>query len=144
MEGDEDSFCVLRLLESSHGCEPRVEVTDVGFQPVCGVGDAWIDEMFESVAAGLLEAQEDVVVDGTQTEDVCFDDSFQVFPAQEKSLRRGIQKEFAVAVEDTFLCVAGMPAESLELQPALDVPEQMDVAALHVDAVALQHLCEPR
>lgn len=121
MKSDQDSFCVLRLLESSHGCESRVEVTDVGFQPVCGLGDVWIDEMFECVAAGFLQAQENVVVDGAQSKDVCFDDSSQVFPAQEKSLRRRIQKEFAVAVENAFMRVAGMSAEPLELQSCFEV-----------------------
>lgn len=144
VEGDENSFGVLRLLESPHGCEPCIEVTDVGFQPVCGVGNVWIDEVFECVAAGFLQAQENIVVDGAQAKDICFDDSFQMFPAQEKSLRRGIQKEFAVAIENAFLRVAGMPAESLELQSCLEVPEKMDMAALHMDSVGLQYLCEPR
>lgn len=116
MEGDEDSFSVLRLLESTHGCESRIEVTDVGFQPVCCVGDVWIDEVFECVAAGFLQAQENIVMDGTQAKDICLDDSFQMLPAQGKILRRGIQKEFAVVVENAFLSVAGVLAESLELQ----------------------------
>ncbi len=115
VEGNEDSFGVLWLLESPHGCEPRVEVTDVGFQPVCGVGDAWIDEVSEGVAAGFLEALQNIVMDGTQAEDVRLDDSLHVFPTQEKSFRRRIQKEFAVAVENPFLCVAGMLVEPLEL-----------------------------
>ena len=143
MEGDEDSFGVLRLLESSHGCEPCVEVTDVGFQPVCGFGNLWIDEVFERVAAGFLQAQKNVVVDGAQTKNICLNDSFQMLPAQEKSLRRGIQKEFAVAVENAFLGVAGMLAESLELQSCFEVSQQMDMAALYMDSVGLQRLCEP-
>ncbi len=144
MEGNEDSFRVLRLLESSHGGESRVEVTDVGFQAICGVGDAWVDEVFECVAAGFLEAQENVVVDRTEAKDICLDDSFQVLPAQEKSLRRRIQKEFAVTVENAFLSVAGMFAESFELESCFEVSQQMYMAALYVDAVGLQHLCEPR
>lgn len=123
MEGNEDSFRVLRLLESSHGFESRVEVTDVGFQSVSGCGDLWIDEVRECVAARFLEAQEDVVVDWTQTEDVRLDDSLQMLPAQEEGLRRGIQEELAVAVEDPLLRVALMMTEPLELQSRLDVSE---------------------
>ena len=115
MECDEDPFGVLRFLESPHGCEPRVEMTDVGFEPVCGFGDLWFNEMRECVAAGFPEAQENVVVDGALAEDICIDDSFQVFPAQEKVLRRGVQEKFAVAVEDALLHVARMATESLEL-----------------------------
>jgi len=90
MESNEDSFSVLWLLESSHGCESCIEVTDVGFQPVCRVRNSGIDEVSECVAAGFLQAQEDIVVDGTQAEDICLNNSFQMLSAQEKSLRRGI------------------------------------------------------
>lgn len=143
MEGDEDPFGVLRLLESAHGLESRVEVTDVGFQPVCGGGDAWVGEVREGVTAGFLEAQEDIVVDGAQAEDVCLDDSSQVLPAQEERLRCGMEQKMTVAVEDAFLSVARMVAESLELQARLEVSEQMHMAAFHGDAVGLKHLCEP-
>ena len=56
MEGDEDSFSILRLLESSHGFEPCIEVTDIRLKSVRGMGNSWIDEVCESVAAGFPEA----------------------------------------------------------------------------------------
>lgn len=45
VESDEDSFCVLWLLETAHGFEPRIEVTDVRLKPVRGGGNPWIDEV---------------------------------------------------------------------------------------------------
>jgi len=143
MESDEDPFRVLRLLESPHGCKPRIEVTDVGFQSVRGGGDAWIEEVREGKAAGFLEAQEDVVMDGAQTEDICLDDSLQVLPAQQECCRCGMEQEVTVAVEDAFLSVAWMMAESLELQSGFEVSQQVHMAALHGDAVGLKHLREP-
>ena len=90
MEGNEDSFGVLRLLESPHGFESRIEVTDIGFQPVCDGRNARIEEVGEGIAASFAESLEDIVVDGTQAEDICLNNSFQMLSAQEKSLRRGI------------------------------------------------------
>lgn len=144
MEGNEDSFGVLRLLESAHGFESCIEVTDVRLKSVRGVGNPLIDEVREGVAAGFPEALQDVLMDGIESEDVCGDETFQMLPAQEERLRGRIQEKFAVAVEDSFLRVTGMSAEPLELQSGLEVSQQVDVAALHVDAVGLQHLCEPR
>lgn len=144
MEGNQDPFCVLRLLESSHGDESRIEVTDVRFEPVRGCGDAWINEVREGVTAGFLEAQEDVVMDGAETEDVRLDDSFQVPPAQQEVLRRGIQEELAVAVENAFLRVARMMAEPLELQSGLEVTQQVNVATFHENTVGFQDLRETR
>lgn len=143
VEGNEDSFGVLRLLETPHGSEPRIEVTDVGFQPVCGGGDSRIDEVHECIAASFLEAQENIVVDGIQAEYICLDDSLQVLPTQEESLLCGVQQEMTVAVENAFLSVARMMAEPLKLQSCLQVSQQMHVAALHGDAVGLKGLREP-
>jgi len=144
VEGNEDSFSVLGLLESAHGFESCVEVTDVGFQPVRSVRNAWVNEGAKGKAAGFFEAQENVVVDGTHAEDVRLDDSLQVFPAEEKCLRGGIQKKLAVAVEDSFLSVARMMAESLELQSGSEISQQMHMASLYVDAVGLKHLRKPQ
>lgn len=55
VEGNEDSFCVLLLLESTHSLEPCIEVTDVGFQPVrCGRNPG-VHEMRKGMAASFLE-----------------------------------------------------------------------------------------
>ena len=84
VEGNEDPFGVLRLLESPHGFKSGVEMTDVGFESVCRWRNPRIDKVCKGMAAGLLETLEDVVVDGAQAEDVCSDESLQMFPAQEK------------------------------------------------------------
>ena len=91
MEGNEDPFSVLRLLESPHGFESCIEVTDVRFESVRGGRNPRIDEVCEGMAAGFLEAQEDVAVDGTQAEDVCFNESLQVFPTQGECFCGGIE-----------------------------------------------------
>lgn len=144
MEGNEDPVGVLRFLESTHGFEPRVEVTDIGFESVCRCGNSWIDEVCEGMAACLLEASQNVVVDGVHTEDVCFDESLQMLPTQEECCGRRAQQEAAVPVEDSLLHVARMLAESLELQAGLQVSEHVDVTALDGDTVGLQNLREPR
>ena len=123
MKGDEYSFGVLRLLEPPHGFESRIEVTDVRFQPVGGSWNAWIDKVHECMATGFLKTQENIVMNWTETEDICLNDSLQVFLAQEEVLRRRIQEKFAVAIEDTFLSVAGMTVESLELESGLEVSQ---------------------
>lgn len=64
MEGHQDSFRILRLLESSHGDEPRIEVADVGFEAVCRCGNACVEEVQEGMTTGFLEAQKNVVVNG--------------------------------------------------------------------------------
>ena len=56
MEGNEDSFCVLRLLETTHCFEPCIEVTDVRLKPVRGGGNAGIDEVCEGMSACLPES----------------------------------------------------------------------------------------
>ena len=90
MESDKDSFGVFRLLESAHGFESCIEVTDVRFKSVRGGGDASVDEVCESVAAGFLETHQDVVMDWAKPEDVCLNQSFQMLPSQEESLRIGM------------------------------------------------------
>src|SRR3989344_3496279 len=143
VEGNEDPFCVFRLLESPHSCESCIEVTDVGFQTIGGMGNARINEVHEGKAAGFFEAQENVVVDGVDTEDIRFDDALQMLPAQEESLWGGMKEKLAVTEQDPFLFVPGMIAESLELQSGLEISEQMDMAPLYRDAIGLQYLCEP-
>lgn len=86
MEGDEDSFCVLWLLESPHSLEPCINVTDVRLQPIRGRGDAGIAEVGEGVAAGFPEALEDVVVDGVDAEGIDDNEALQVLPAQGKRI----------------------------------------------------------
>lgn len=143
MESNEHPVGVLRILESTHSGESCVEVTDVGFQSVGGVRNAWIEEVREGIAAGFLEASENIVVDGVQCKHMGLNDSLQMLPAQRKSFRRSIQKEFAISIQDSFLRIAGMSAESLKLQTGLEIPEQVDMTALYGDAVGLKHLCEP-
>ena len=143
VEGNEDPFCVFRLLESPHSCESCIEVTDVGFQTIGGMGNARINEVHEGKAAGFFEAQENVVVDGVDTEDIRFDDALQMLPAQEESLWGGMKEKLAVTEQDPFLFVPGMIAESLELQSGLEISEQMYMAPLYRDAIGLQYLCEP-
>lgn len=140
VESNEDSFGVLRLLESAHSFESCIEVTDVRLKPVRGVGDSWIDEVREGMAAGFFEALQDVLMDGIQSEDVRRDETFQMLPAQKESLRRGMQQQLAVPEEDSLLYVARMSAESLELQSGLQITQQVNVAALDVDPVGLQNL----
>lgn len=55
MESNENPVGVLRLLESAHGFESCIEVTDVRFKSVRSVGNPWIEEVCEGKAAGLLE-----------------------------------------------------------------------------------------
>lgn len=142
MESDKDSFGILRLLESTHGFKSRIEVTDIRFKSVRGGGNASVDEVREGVAAGFLETHQDVVMNGAESEDICLNQSFQMLPAQEKSLWGRMQEKLAVTEQNPLLRVARMSAESFELQSRLQVPEQMDMAALHVDAVGLQNLCQ--
>lgn len=75
MEGDENPFGILRLLESSHGFESRIEVTDVGFQPIGAAWNKGIDEMHEGMPTGFLKPQEDIVMNRTEAEDIGPDDS---------------------------------------------------------------------
>lgn len=142
MEGDEDSFCILQLLEPTHSFESYIEVTDVRLKSVRGCGNARVDEVREGVVAGILEAPQDVLVDGIQPKDIGYNETFQMFPAQEESVRRGIQEKLAVAIENALLCIPRMAAESLELQSGLEVSKQVNVTALHVCAVRFKHLCE--
>jgi len=123
VEGNEDSFGVLRLLESPHGFESRIEVTDIGFQPVCDGRNARIEEVGEGIAASFAESLEDIVVDGIETEEICFNETLKMLPAQEEGLRSGMEEELAVTEQDPFLFVPRMIAESLHLQSGLDVPE---------------------
>ena len=87
MEGNEDPFGVLWLLESPHGFESCIEVTDVRFKSVRGWGNARIDEVCEGKAAGFLEAQENIVVNGIEAKHICFDESIQMLPAQRECCR---------------------------------------------------------
>lgn len=50
----------------------------------------------------------------------------------------------AVAVEDPLLGVAGMSAESLELQSGFQIPQQMNMTALYKNTVGFEHLRETR
>ena len=50
----------------------------------------------------------------------------------------------AVTVENALLPVAGVMTESFELQSCFQVSEQVDVAALNINAIDLQNLCKPR
>lgn len=81
MESNEDSFGVLWLLETTHGFEPCIDVTDVRLQSVRGSGDAGIDEVHEGMAAGFLEAFQNIVVDGIEAEDIHRNQTFQMLPA---------------------------------------------------------------
>lgn len=144
MKSDEDSFRVFRLLETPHGFEPCIEVTDVRLQSVRGGGNAGINEVCKGMAASFSEALQDIVMDGIETEDIHLNETFQVLPSQEECLRRRIQNKMAEAVENPLLPVAGMMTVPLELQSGLDVSEQMDVASLHAGTVGFEHLYEPR
>lgn len=144
MESDEDSFSVLRLLETPHCFEPCIEVTDIRLQSVRGGGNTGIDEVCEGMSACLSESFQHIVMNGIETEDIHFNETFQMLPAQKKCCGRCIQQKMAVSVEDSFLPVPRMMTESLELQSGLEVPQQMDVTALHVCPICLKHLCEPR
>lgn len=144
MKSDEDSFCVLRLLETTHCFEPCIEVTDVRLKSVRGGGNAGVDEVCEGMAAGFPEALQHIVVDGVETKDIHLNETLQMLPAQQECRGRCVQQQMAVPVENSFLPVPGMMAESLQLQSGLEVTKQMDVAALHMSAVGLQHLREPR
>ena len=70
MKSDKDSFGILRLLESAHGFESCIEVTDVRFKSVRGGGNAGIDKVREGMAAGFLETYQDVVMNGAESENV--------------------------------------------------------------------------
>lgn len=83
-------------------------------------------------------------MDGIQSEDIRCDETFQMPPAQEESLRRGAQQQLAVTEEDSLLRIAGMFAVSLELQSGLQITQQVDVATLYVDPVGLQNLRQAR
>ena len=85
MKSDEDSFGVFCFLKSSHSFEPRIEGTDVRLKSVRGCWNASIDEVHECVTASFFEAHKNVVVDRIETEDVCFNHSFKMLPAQRKS-----------------------------------------------------------
>lgn len=144
MKSDEDSFCVLRLLETSHRFEPCIEVTDVRLKPVRGGGNAGIDEVCEGMPACFPEAFQHIVMDGIETKDIHLNETFQMLPAQWECCRRRVQQETAVPMENPFLSVAGMIAESLQLQSGLDVSKQMNMATLHVGTVGFEHRGEPR
>lgn len=62
-------------------------------------------------------------MDGIQSENVCGDEALQMFPAQKESFWGGMEEKFAVTEHDSFLRVARMFAESLELQPGLEISE---------------------
>lgn len=48
----------------------------------------------------------------------------------------------AIAVQDALLGVAGMRTPATELEARFKIAQQMDMAALHIDAVGFQDLCE--
>lgn len=73
MKSDKDSVGVLRLLESTHGFDSCIEVTDVRFKSVRGGRNANVDKVCEGMAAGFLETYQDVVVNRAESEDVCID-----------------------------------------------------------------------
>ena len=123
MKSNEDSFRVLWFLESTHGFESCIEMTDVRLKSVRGIGDARINEVHEGMAACFLEAQKNIVVDGAEAEDICLDDSLEMSPAQRERCRRGMQEEFAVAVKNAFLRVPRMTVESFEWQSCLEISE---------------------
>ena len=82
VKGNEDPFSVLRLLESTHGFESCIEVTDVRFKSVCGCRNTRILKVPERITASFLEAQENIVVNGIEAKYICFDESFKMLPAQ--------------------------------------------------------------
>ena len=86
MESYEDSFCVLRLLETTHSFEPCIEVTDVRLKPVRGGGNAGVDEVYEGMPACLPETFQHIVVNGVEAKDIHPDETVQMLPAQQKCL----------------------------------------------------------
>lgn len=87
MDGGENSVRVLRFLEPPHSFEPCIDVTDVRLQPIRCRGDTMIDEVGEGVAEGLLEAPEDVVVDGVDAKGIHGNEALQVLPPQGTCVR---------------------------------------------------------
>lgn len=122
MKSDEDSFCVLRLLETTHGFESCIEVTDVRLKSVRGSGNARIDEVCEGMATSFSETSQNIVMDRIETEDIHFNETFQMLPTQKKCLGRCIQNKMAEAVENPLLPVPRMMTVPLELQSGLHVP----------------------
>lgn len=142
MKSDQDPVRIFRLLESSHGEEPRIEVADVGFETIGGCGDRRIFEVREGVACGFEKPMECLKLDGIDLEEILPGESLNVPLAEEKRCRRGIEEELAVPVDEEFLGVFGMPSLvlQLELQPHAQVAEKMHMAAFDLGAVCLKHL----
>ena len=53
MQGNEDPFSVLRILESPYSFESCIEMTDVRFKPVRSCRNARICKVSEAITAGI-------------------------------------------------------------------------------------------
>ena len=142
MKGDENSVGVLRLLESSHGQQSGIEVTDVRFQSVGGGRNCRIPEVREGVARRFHETLQSLKLDDIDLKQILSEESLHMMPSEIEGRRRSGKKKLAIAMDEELLGVLGMPSLvlQLELQSNPEITEKMDVTAFHLCTIGFKDL----